>query len=308
MAERRRVGYNRGMSTARTLRDPHRTESNLPKSAHPAPPAKEAEPNRFGDELRRWRTLRRVSQLELAIRSGTTQRHVSFMERGRSRPGRAIVVRLAESLRLSLRERNALLHHAGYAPVFPESSLEAPMLRPVRDALESILSGHMPYPALVLGPYGEVVSANPAIDVLTEGAGAALLEPPVNMLRLMLHPDGMAGRVVNLDDWGRHVVENLRTRALRSPDRRLDEFVGELAGYVPPARPGPDHLGFAVPLRLRSEAGELRLITTLTSFATAVDVTLAELHLEAFLPADQATAEILHDRAGVRRDRTEGTR
>jgi transcriptional regulator with XRE-family HTH domain len=238
MAEHRRLGYNHWVSTARTT-----------------------EANRFGDELRRWRAVRRVSQLELAVRSGTTQRHLSFMERGRSRPGREIVVRLAESLRLSPRERNALLHHAGYAPVFPETSLDAPMLRPVREALDSILYGHMPYPALVLGPYGEVVSANAAIDVLTEGAGTALLEPPVNMLRLMLHPDGMAGRAANLADWGRHVVENLRARALRSPDRRLGQLVDELAGYLPAARPGPDHLGFSVPLRLCSEAGELRLIT-----------------------------------------------
>ncbi len=256
------------------------------------------EPNRFPSELRRWRGARRLSQLELAIRAGTTQRHLSFMERGRSRPGRAIVVRLAESLGLSLRERNALLLAAGYAPVFPESGLDEPMLRPVRDALDSILEGHLPYPALIIRPYGEVVAVNSAVDVLTEGAAEELLEPPVNMLRLALHPQGMARRVENLADWGRHIIENLRTRALKSPDPRLDEFLAELEGYVPATAPGPDHLGFAVPLRLRCDEGELRLLTTLTSFATAVDITLAELHLEAFLPADGATAEILRARTG----------
>jgi transcriptional regulator with XRE-family HTH domain len=250
----------------------------------------------FAGELRRWRTHRRVSQLELATRAGTTQRHLSFIERGRSRPGRSIVIRLAESLDLSLRERNSLLLSAGYAPVFTESELDEPALRPVRAALDSILTGHMPYPAVVLRPYGVVVAANQALDLLTEGAAAQLLEAPVNMLRLALHPDGMAPRVSNLDSWGRHVVENLRTHALRSPDPRLDEFVTELESYLPDIEPGPGHLGFAVPLRLRTSMGELRLLTTLTSFATAVDVTLAELHLEAFLPADARTADLLHAR------------
>lgn len=254
------------------------------------------EANRFAGELRRWRNARRVSQLELALRAGTTQRHVSFIESGRSRPGRPIVIRLAESLGLSLRDRNGLLLSAGYAPVFPESRLDEPMLQPVREALEGILEGHMPYPALVLRPYGEVVAANDAVGLLTEEASDELLRPPVNMLRLMLHPDGMARRVENMADWGRHVIENMRAQAAKSPDPRLDEFIAELEGYVPAVKPGPDHLGFAVPLRLRSGDRELRLLTTITSFATAVDVTLAELHLEAFLPADAATAEALRDR------------
>lgn len=251
----------------------------------------------FADELRRWRGARRVSQLELALRAGTTQRHLSFMERGRSKPGREMVVRLAESLGLSLRERNAMLLAAGFAPLFPESRLDEPMLRPVREALENILDGHLPYPAVVVSRYGEVVAANSAISVLTEGASAELLKPPVNMLRLALHPDGLARRVENLADWGRHITESLRAKALRSPDPRLDEFIAELEGYLPVSVPNADHLGFAVPLRLRGDQGELRLLTTLTSFATAVDVTLAELHLEAFLPADEATAAILRARS-----------
>jgi transcriptional regulator with XRE-family HTH domain len=253
--------------------------------------------SRFPDELRRWRNARRWSQLELALRTGTTQRHLSFMEQGRSAPGRTMVVRLAETLELSLRERNALPLAAGYAPLFPESGLDDEALRPVRQALASVLEGHMPYPAVVVRPYGEVVAANDALQVLVDGAADWLLEPPINVLRLAVHPEGMGQRVENLAEWGRHIIDSLRAQLLRSPDPRLDEFVAELEEHVPAASPGADHLGFAVPLRLRCPEGELRLITTLTSFATAVDITLAELHLETFLPADPASARILHERA-----------
>ena len=255
------------------------------------------EPTRFAHELRRWRGARRLSQLELATRAGTTQRHLSFIENGRSAPGRHIVLRLAESLGLSLRERNALLTAAGYAPAFAESNLDDPALRPVREALDQVLAGHLPYPALIVRPFGQVVAANTAIDVLTEGADPELLTEPLNIWRLALHPRGIAGRVANLPTWGRHIVENLRARAAQSPNPRLDDLITELAGYVPAAPPEPDYLGFAVPMHLRSVDGPLQLLTTLTSFATAVDITLAELHLEAWLPADRATAEILHTRA-----------
>jgi transcriptional regulator with XRE-family HTH domain len=270
--------------------------STISATATASTTAHAGDPGRFGRELRRWRTSRHCSQLDLAHRAGTTQRHLSFIEQGRSRPGRAIVLRLAESLGLSLRARNELLLAAGFAPIFAESRLDAPELRPVRTALDQILDGHLPYPAVVVRPYGEIVASNRAIDVLTEGAAPELLEPPINILRLALHPEGLARRVVNLTDWGRHVIESLRGQALRSPDPRLDAFIAELEGYVPLVPPGPDHIGFAVPVQLRSDDGELRLITMLTSFATAVDVTLAELHLEAFLPADEATAEILRRR------------
>jgi len=209
-----------------------------------------------------------------------------------------MVVRLAESLELTLRERNALLLAAGYAPVFSETQLDDLSLRPVSDAIGRILEGHLPYPAVVVRPYGELVAANAAVDVLTEGAAPELLQAPTNVLRLAVHPQGMARRVLNLPEWGRHIVESLRSRAFRSPDPRLDGFIAELEGYLPPAPLGPQHLGFAVPLRLQAEEGELALITTLTSFATATDVTLAELQLEAFLPADEATARILRDRLG----------
>ncbi len=255
-----------------------------------------AETDQFAHELRRWRTRRRLSQLDLAIRADTTQRYLSFLEQGRSRPGRAMVVRLAESLGLSLRERNALLLAAGFAPVYTESSLDAPELGPVREALERILQGHLPYPAVVVRPFGELVAANTAFSVLTEGAAPALLRPPVNVLRLALHPDGLARRVVNLAEWGRHISGSLRNQLWQSPDPGLEEFIAELDGYLPGMPQQAEHLGFAVPLRLRVPEGELRLITTLTSFATAVDVTLSELRLEAFLPADETTARILRQR------------
>lgn len=256
-----------------------------------------AEPEQFARELRRWRTRRRFSQLDLAIRADTTQRHLSFLEQGRSRPGRVMVVRLAESLGLSLRERNELLLAAGYAPMYAESSLDAPELGPVREALERILDGHLPYPAVVVRRHGELVAANAAFGVLHEGAAPALLEPPLNVLRLALHPEGMARRVENLPEWGRHITGSLRDQLRQSPDPDLEEFIAELDGYLPDVDPPAGHLGFAVPLRLRVPEGELRLITTLTSFATAVDVTLSELRLEAFLPADEPTAAILRRRA-----------
>jgi transcriptional regulator with XRE-family HTH domain len=255
-------------------------------------------PNRLGSELRRWRDARRVSQLELAVRAGTTQRHLSFVETGRSLPGRTLVLRLAESLELTLRERNALLAAAGYAPAFTESTLDDPALRPVRHVLQQVIAGHMPYPALVAGPHGEVIAANGAVGVLTEGAAPELLSSPMNIWRLVVHPRGMAARVQNLAAWGRHVVEGIRAQSLRHPDPRLDELVDELSGYLP-ATPPPDrdYLGFAVPLQLHTADGTLQLLTTLTSFATAIDVTLAEMHLEAWLPADQSTADILRRRA-----------
>ncbi|MFC1411961.1 helix-turn-helix domain-containing protein [Streptacidiphilus sp. N1-12] len=256
----------------------------------------EAAPSRFAGELRRWRGLRHWSQLDLAIAADTTQRYLSFLERGRSRPGREMVVRLAESLGLTLRERNALLLSAGYAPAFDESSLDAPQLEPVRAALRSVLDGHLPYPAVIVSRLGALIDANAAFGLFTEGCAPELCRPPLNVRRLALHPEGMARRVLNLPEWGRHVTEAMRSRLRISPDPQAEELLAELEGYLPRSEPGPGYLGFAVPLRLRREGGELCLITTLTTFATATDISLAELHLEAFLPADEATAKYLRDR------------
>lgn len=257
--------------------------------------------HRFGPALRRWRSLRRVSQLELALRAGTTQRHLSFVERGRSVPGRGMVVRLAESLQLPLRERNALLLSAGYAPAYAETALDADALRAVREALDVVLRGHGPYPAMIVNRGGELVAGNPACDVFFEDVAAELLEPPVNTRRVALHPAGMAPRVVNFDQWARHIIESLRRECARNPDPVLEAQLAELEGYVPRVPTGPDHLGFAMPLRLRTRGGELRLITTLMTFATTTEVALAELRLEAFLPVDQETTDVLHQLARSRR-------
>ncbi|MFE9096975.1 helix-turn-helix domain-containing protein [Streptomyces sp. NPDC007264] len=244
----------------------------------------------FPRALRDRRTRRRLSQLDLALRAGTTQRHVSFIESGRSVPGRRMVVRLAESLDLPLRERNDLLMAAGYAPVYEESSLDAPALAPVRAAIDHILRGHLPYPALVVDRAGDLIAANAAFDLITEGVAPELVGPGTNAYRLALHPDGLAPRIHNLAEWARHILVRLD---------HLEELRAELTTYVPELEPSAGLLGFAVPLRLRSSYGELCLMTTVTTFATAVDVTLAELKLEAFLPADRATAEALSAAAGT---------
>ncbi|KJE21220.1 transcriptional regulator, XRE family [Frankia torreyi] len=247
----------------------------------------------FPRALRERRLRRRLSQLELAERAGTTQRHVSFLENGRSEPGRAMVVRLAESLDLPLRERNGLLLAAGYAPAYPRTSLDDPQLAPVRAALTHILTGHLPYPAIVVDRHGDLVAANEAFALLADGVAPDLLGPGTNVYRLALHPAGLAPRIVNLAEWSRHILNGIHAEILRNPDDRLSDLHAELGRYVPAEPLRPDHLGFAVPLHLRSAAGELRLISTITTFATAVDVTIAELKLEAFLPADQPTAALL---------------
>lgn len=231
----------------------------------------------IGGSLRWWRDQRRVSQLELALRAGTTQRHVSFIEGGRSHPGRAMIVRLAEALGVPLRERNALLLEAGYAPAYEEGGAE---LEAVRAALRGVLDGHLPYPAVVVDRGGDLVDANAAFLGLT-GAVA-----PVNVARLFLVD--LAPRIANFPEWGRHVLAGLR-------DERMDDVLRELEPLVPAWTPGPDHVGFAVPLRLSWGSRELRLLTTLARFGTALDAAVAELRLEAFLPADSETAAILSD-------------
>ena len=254
----------------------------------------------FALALRGWRRRRRYSQLELALRADTTQRHVSFIESGRSIPGRAMVVRLAESLDVPLRERNALLLAAGYAPAYRESRLEDPELAPVRAALQRVLDGHMPFPAVVTDRHVDLAMANAAFWSLTEGVSPELLAPPVNGARLFLHPRGLAPRIANFGEWGLHVLHAVRDHALRHPDERLEALLAELEALVGEhPQPGPDHVGFAVPLRLRHGDGELRLLTTLTYFGTATDVTVAELRLEAFLPADAETAAALAALAGT---------
>ncbi|WP_308190596.1 helix-turn-helix transcriptional regulator [Streptomyces sp. HPF1205] len=250
----------------------------------------------FAQALRASRTRRRLSQLELAVRAGTTQRHISFIENGRSAPGRALVARLADSLALPPRERNGLLLAAGYAPAHPQRDLADPALAPALEALGHILAGHMPYPAIVVDRWGGVVGVNAAFSVMTEGCDPALLGPGMNLLRLALHPGGLAPRIRNFPQWARHVIEAVREELRRDPDDRLSALHDELAGYVPDSAPDADALlGFTVPMELETvRRGTLRLMTTVAKFATAADVTIAELKLEAFLPADRETADALN--------------
>jgi transcriptional regulator with XRE-family HTH domain len=253
----------------------------------------------FGDQLRAWRQRRRLSQLDLALEAEISARHLSFVETGRSQPSREMVLHLAERLEVPLRERNLLLVSAGYAPVFPERSLDDPALQAARRAMDLVLAGHEPYPALAVDRHWTLVSANRAVAPLLAGVAPALLQPPVNVLRLSLHPDGLAPRIANLGEWRAHLLDRLRHQIDVSADPVLVDLRSELKGYpVPRAHAGSrpsreDYGGVVVPLRLATEHGTLALFSTTTVFGTPVDVTLSELALETFFPADQATGEIL---------------
>lgn len=249
-----------------------------------------------GALLREWRQRRRLSQFELALESGVSSRHLSFVETGRSRPSAEMVIHLAEQLDVPLRDRNHLLLAAGYAPAYAQRDLEAPDMGPVRDAIEQVLRAHEPYPALVIDRHWGLVSANRAVGVLIDGVAGHLLEPPINVLRLSLHPEGLAPRIVNLHQWRSHLLERLARDAVASGDQALAVLRDELAAY-PAGEPGPDldpaFADIAVPLRLRHGDSELAFISTKTTFGTAVDVTVAELSIESFFPADRETAEAI---------------
>jgi transcriptional regulator with XRE-family HTH domain len=251
----------------------------------------------FGDLLRAWRSRRGLSQQQLGLIAEVSARHLSFIETGRSRPSREMVLFLAEHLDLPLRDRNELLLAAGYAPVYPARALDDPDMAPVREALHRLLAAHDPYPAAVVDGSWQLLVANQGVQLLTEGVAPHLLRPPVNVLRVSLHPDGMAPRILNLGQWSQHLLHRLSLQAAAGADRRLAELHDELAGY-----PGVvDHppvvddagLGVALPLHLRTSSGPLSLLSTVAAFAGPLDVALSELRVEAFYPADGATAAIL---------------
>jgi transcriptional regulator with XRE-family HTH domain len=255
-----------------------------------------------GDLLRDWRTRRRLSQLDLSLDADISARHLSFVETGRSKPSRELLLHLAEQLEVPLRERNALLLAAGYAPAYGETPLEADEMSPAREALDKILAGHEPFPAAIVDRHWELVSANaPALAILTEGVSAELLEPPANALRVTLHPDGLAPRIANLGEWSAHLLVRLQRQALLSGDPALAALHEELRGY-PGVEEGataavePAEMLF-VALRLSTTEGpELSFFSTLATFGTALDITLEELAIESFFPADETTAAILRDR------------
>jgi transcriptional regulator with XRE-family HTH domain len=250
-----------------------------------------------GDLLREWRQRRHLSQLGLASDAEISQRHLSFVESGRSAPSRAMVLRLAEQLEIPLRERNALLVAAGFAPVYPNRPLDDPGMEAAREAIGLILHGHEPNPALAIDRHWTLVSANRAVAHLLAGVDADLLQPPVNVLRLSLHPRGLAPRIGNYREWRAHVIGRLARQVDNSADPVLTGLLAELKALpVPPgARPCRPHGerafgGVAVPLDLATEHGTLSFISTTTIFGTALEISLSEIAIESFFPADRVTA------------------
>jgi transcriptional regulator with XRE-family HTH domain len=246
-----------------------------------------------GQLLRDWRERRRLSQLELSIQAEISTRHLSFVETGRSRPTPEMILKLTEHLDVPLRERNQLLLAGGYAPAYPQHGLDAPELASVREALRLVLTGHEPHPALVINRWWELLDANAAVAVLTAGCAPELLAPPVNVLRLSLHPDGMAPRIRNLAQWRGHLLEQVRRRAEQTGDERLVAQHDELAGYPGGREAAARSANVVLPLRLEHETGELSFFSIAATVETAADVTVEELVIESFYPADAGTAQRL---------------
>jgi transcriptional regulator with XRE-family HTH domain len=246
--------------------------------------------------LREWRARRRLSQLDLALESEISARHLSFVETGRSQPSRELVLNLAERLDVPLRERNVLLTSAGYAPVFAERPLSDPAMAAARAAVDQVLDGHAPYPALAVDRVWTLLAANPQAMALMAGVDPSLVAAPVNVLRLSLHPKGLAPRILNLAEWRAHLLARLRRQIDATGDAALAALERELAAYPAPRAPAPSHGtgdAIAIPLRLKSPAGPLAFFSTVTVFGTPVDITLSEIAIEAFFPADETTREAL---------------
>ena len=248
-----------------------------------------------GTQLRAWRERRRLSQLELAIEADVSTRHLSFVETGRSRPSRDMVLHLAERLDVPLRERNRLLLAAGYAPAYREGGLDSAALAPVAAAVRQVLAGHDPYPAVVHNVYGDLLDANASTGLFLSTVAPHLLEPPVNTLRVSLHPEGMAPHIVNLPQWRRHLLDRLRRHVAGTADPALAALYEEVSAYPggeSAEEPDPG-MEVAVPLRYRHEGRELSFVSIVATFGAPLDVTVSELAIEAFYPADEETARVL---------------
>ncbi len=244
-----------------------------------------------GELLRQWRQRRHLSQLDLAIEANVSSRHLSFVETGRAKPTSEMILRLAEHLDVPLRDRNQLLLAGGFAPAYPQHGLDAPELAAVKQALAQVLKGHEPYPASIVNRHWELVDANGPTVLFTEGAAAHLLEPPVNVLRLSLHPDGMAPRIGNLPEWRGHLLTRLHRQAQTTGDPELATLHDELAGYPGGEAHPPPAADVIVPLRYRPPGRpELSFISITAVIGTPMDVTVAELAIESFYPADDRTA------------------
>ncbi|MFB6893151.1 helix-turn-helix domain-containing protein [Kitasatospora sp. NPDC056327] len=259
--------------------------------------------------LRGWRERRRLSQLQLALLADSSARHISFIENGRARPSREMVLRLAEHLGVPVRERNALLLAAGYAPHYPEKRLDDPAMAALRSGMERLLASHDPYPALVVDGTFQVLAANRALGLLLSGIPPHLLEPPLNAMRITLHPEGLAPRIVNLRQWRRHLLERmeLQTGLVRSEPLRA--LLEEVRAYPEPPGTAAEETGedvtelfpFALPLRIAFEGRVLSFLSTITTFNTPMDVTVSELAMETFLPADAETVAFLQAAVGPER-------
>src|SRR4051812_11825140 len=252
----------------------------------------------IGPLLRDWRSRRRLSQMELALDADVSARHLSFVETGRSKPSRELVLQLADHLEVPLRERNALLLAAGYAPAYAERALGDEAMAPARGALERLLKSHEPFPAVAVDRQWELVAANaPAQALLTDGTAPELLEPPVNTLRISLHPDGLAPRIANLTEYSSHLLHLVDSEAAATADPALVALHEELSGYPgvdPTPRPPDPADSLFIPLRLHAaDGGELAFFSTIARFGTALDVTVAELTIESFFPADEQTAAVI---------------
>ena len=241
-----------------------------------------------GPLIKQWRTRRRLSQLDLALEAGVSARHLSFVETGRSRPSEQMVLHLAEHLDVPLRERNRLLLAAGYAPVYQQRELDAPELQPVKQALDQLLKAHEPFPAVVVDRASNLVAANGAAGLLIQGVAPHLLEPPVNVLRCALHPEGMAPRIENLGQWRAHLLADLQVQIDQTGDDGLQALYDELEA-LPGPREAHGHYDVFVPLKIDG----LTFLSTRTMFGTALDVTVSELAIEAFFPADAHTADVV---------------
>ncbi|GAB0108225.1 helix-turn-helix transcriptional regulator [Nocardia sp. JMUB6875] len=247
----------------------------------------------LGALLRQWRHRRSLSQLELSLRAAVSTRYLSCIETGKATPSRSMVLHLAERLEVPLRVRNDMLLAAGFAPWFPERELVAPALDPVRQALDRILAAHEPFPAMVLDGEWNLINANPAAVWLGSGAAPHLLNPPINLMRLALHPDGLAPAIANLPELRARVIANLSRQAARTANPALTELHDEIRGYPGGEAETDPGESVAVPVRIRVEGHDLAFISTLTTFSHPTDVTVAELAVESYFPADTATAEIM---------------
>ena len=263
--------------------------------------AEPARPVHIGEHLREWRQRRHLSQLDLAVDAEISARHLSFVETGRSAPSRDMVLKLAERLDVPLRERNVLLVAAGFAPAFPQRPLDDPALTSARQAINLVLKAHEPNPALAYDRHYNLVSANRMVAPLLDGVPQRLLGQPFNILRLAFHPEGLAPRTVNLAEWAAHLLERLHRQCEATADPELIKLYQDLKSYPIPARSAPitaDN-NVALPFKLRLNGEVLSFISTTMVFGTPVDITLQELALETFFPADELTARRMREMAAA---------